>query len=133
VIIKIWYKTPETVEVYNNNNLVKSYRPDENINLITKTGICGANVWDWKTQTLEFVINNDPKCIVTLKKTSSVRVSIRLDVKVENFYNNEGGADMLDKIAAYLGIDTSRLRIVSIRKEGAGTELDFSIADRTAT
>ena len=124
---------PETVEVYNNDQLVKSFRLEEKIDLATKTNVCGANIWDWKTQTLEFVVTNDPKCIVTLRRTNSVRVSVRLDVKVENFYNNEAGADMLDKIAAYLGIDTSRLRIVSIRKEGSGTEFDFTIADRTQT
>lgn len=38
-----------------------------------------------------------------------------MTVKIEDFFNSKGGADMLDKLAAYLYIDTSKIRIANVR------------------
>ena len=60
-----------------------------------------------------------------------------MTVKVEDFFNSKGGADMLDKLAAYLYIDISKIRIANIRnndqeenetgEETYATELEFEI------
>jgi hypothetical protein len=58
-----------------------------------------------------------------------VRVSLRMDVKVEDFYNNNGGADFIDKVSAFLKIDTSRIRIVNVRS--GSTILDFVVVEKS--
>lgn len=65
--------------------------------------------------TLEVVVTGDPNCVLYLKKTDSVKISARMTVKIEDFFNSKGGADMLDKLAAYLYIDTSKIRIANVR------------------
>lgn len=33
-------------------NVIESYLPTDNIDLTTKSNICGANVYDWTTRTV---------------------------------------------------------------------------------
>jgi hypothetical protein len=129
VVIKIKFMNPETTEVLKGSSVVKPFRLDENIDLMTKSKICGANIHDYIQQTLEFVVTGEDDCILYLRRVSSVKVSMRMDVKVEDFFNNNGGADFLDKITAYLNIDTSRIRIVNVRS--GSTILDFLVVEKT--
>jgi hypothetical protein len=40
---------------------------------------------------------------------------MRMESTVEDFYKNTGEALFIDKISAFLGIETSRMRIVNVR------------------
>jgi len=56
---------------------------------------------------------------------NSVKVAMRLETTVEDFYANNMAASFVDKMAAFLGISMDRIRIVNVR---AGSAIvDFSV------
>ena len=120
-IFKIKYTTPNSIQVKVGKKIIKPFPVSSNVNLLKKTTICGANIFNSEKQTIEFVISNI-NCIPHLIVTDSVRVSLRLETTVDNFYKNNGVATFIDKIAAFLGIETSRIKIVDVRKGSAIVE-----------
>ena len=86
---------------------------------------CGAHAYFSSNYTLIFLVNNKPDCLVKVIKTDSVRVEMRLDLPVKEFYSNIGTSLFRDRLAGILKIPTHRLRIVGIR-EGS-TIVDFNI------
>lgn len=57
--------------------------------------------------------------------TNSVKVSLRLDTTVDDFYKNDMASSFIDKMTAFLGISMDRIRIVGVR---AGSVIvDFTI------
>ena len=86
---------------------------------------CGAHAYFSSNYTLIFLVNNKPDCLVKVIKTDSVRVEMRLDLPVKEFYSNIGTSLFRDRLADILKIPTHRLRIVGIRK--GSTIVDFNI------
>ena len=117
-IVKIYYERPNRVEVWNlmNGTFVKPYRVDQNVDLSTKINECGANIYDPDQRTIQFVITNNQDCKLKVRTVNSVKVSLRMDSTIEDFYSNDGEALFVDKIAAFLNIDASRIRIVNVLK-----------------
>ena len=50
---------------------------------------------------------------------------MRFNVTVDEFYSNEGIASFIDKMATFLNIDPSRIRVVNIKK--GSTIVDFFV------
>lgn len=60
-------------------------------------------------------MNNQDNCQVQVRVTSSIKISMRLDIQVSDFYKNTGTTNFIDNIAAFLNIDPGRIRIVGVR------------------
>jgi len=43
-------------------------------------------------------------------------LSARLDIPIDDFYSNSGVTSFLTNICAFLGIDTSQIKIVGVKK-----------------
>lgn len=46
---------------------------------------------------------------------SAVKITMRFETTVENFFKNDGDADFVDKISVFLGIKFEDIRIVNAR------------------
>ena len=129
LIVSIKYERPNTVEVWNmvSQQLIKSNRVDQNIDLTQKNMSCGANIYDSNNRTITFVITNEENCILKVRTINSVKVSLHMDTTVEDFYKNNGESDFIGKISSFLGLDISRVRIVQIRS--GSVIVDFMVVE----
>jgi len=90
----------------NDGTVVDSLLPTDNIDLITKKTECGANIYNYKTRTVEFVTTGDADCIVRLKVLDTVRIHVKVTITTAQFFSNEK-ISFLTTIATFLGIDYS--------------------------
>ena len=134
VIIKIKYERPNRIEVWNliNSSFVKPYRVDQNIDMNSKINECGANIYNPDQSTIEFVLLNREDCKLKVRTINSVKVSVRMDSTIEDFYSNDGEALFVDKIASFLNIDPSRIRIVNVLKGSVIVNFDI-VEDKNLT
>lgn len=129
VVITIKYERPNRIEVWNLNNqtFMKPFRADQGVDLSSRNMECGANIYDADRRTIQFVLTNHESCKLRVRTVNSVKVSIRMDSTIEDFYSNDGEALFIDKIAAFLHIDPSRIRIVNVLK--GSVIVDFEVVE----
>lgn len=130
VIVKMKYEVPNSIQVLVDGKIISPYVLSDNVDLFSKTSICGANIFNPDNRTIEFVVNRSPKCIVRVRYIDAVKVNMRLTTTLEEFYQNNGVASFIDKMTAFLGIEMSRLKIVNIRR--GSVIVDFFIDSAAA-
>ena len=97
------------------------------INTNAANKVCGTNIYNVETQSIEFILTSDPSCVVTIGQSSVVSFSMRLSISVSDFYDEYGLADFVTMMTAFLGLEYSQLRIASVQ-EGS-TILNFHILE----
>lgn len=114
VIFNSIYQVPMNIEVsVVNEGIIDSFLLTDNIDLTTKTDICGANIYDWNTRSVQFVVNGSPNCIVRAVVLDTVRIHIKVNIKVSEFFANNNKISFISKVASFLGIkDYSRIKVV---------------------
>jgi hypothetical protein len=95
--------------------------------LSASTGVCGANYYDFTKNIINFVVNGKDNCKVRLTLSSFVQLTIRFQVDMTSFFSNNGPANVLSKIVAFLNIDPAQIKIVSINP--GSTILGITIVD----
>lgn len=122
VMARIYFSVPMTVIVRastttgGNDVVVPGFQQINGTyqSLTASTGKCGANYYDFEKNIINFVVNGKDNCKVRLTLSSFVQLTVRFQVEMTNFYSNNGPANVLSKIAAFLGIDSAQIKIVSI-------------------
>ena len=124
IIVAIRYMDPIAVNVYIDNILVPGIKWSKGkISECTFIDPHGTNRWFHEQNTIQFVLRN--QLAVQIKKISSVRINLELDINIADFFNNNGDIAFLDKFAAMLNIASYRIRIVNVKK--GSTILDIYI------
>ena len=125
-IFRIYYPRPNSVQVLVKNstgrNIVVSpfvVRGGVPESLLNHVGTCGANNYHYENATIEFVVNGKNNCQVRLRLSSFVQLSTRISININDFFTNDGPTTFITNIAAFLNIDTGRLKIVSVEPVGA--------------
>ena len=116
VIVKTRYETPLMVTVTNaagnvNPNILKL---GQSVDLVPKKQLCGANNYYSDTRTIEFILNGDSNCVVTLQTQNSIYVTIRYQTTVDQFFSSNGPATFIDKLAAVVGVAPADVRVVNV-------------------
>ena len=83
-------------------------------NLSEHNQTCGANNYHYEKGIVEFVVNGKDSCQVRVRLSSFIQLSARIDMDINDFYNNNGATTFITNICVFLGIDTGRLKIVGI-------------------
>ena len=96
------------------NTFIAPFTVDQNMDLTTMVNKCGANIYDFQNSTITFVLKSQPKCILKVRTIDSVRLNLKLNVTVEDFYSNDAQTTFIDKISTFLGIDMSNIRIAVV-------------------
>lgn len=64
---------------------------------------------------MHFVLTGDKNCQVRVSLTNSIQLNARINMDINDFFNNDGQTKFIDRMCAVLGItDTSRLKIVGV-------------------
>lgn len=114
VVYVVTYTVPMNIEIsIDGGDIVPADLVSNNVDLSKKANICGANVYDWQTRTIQFLINGSANCLVHATVLDTVRIHVKVVLKVEDFFKNDNNISFLSKIASFLNInDYSRIKIV---------------------
>ena len=121
-VFKIKFSSPQTIIVFDKTgNEIKSreWKEDDILNIYDETLKCGDSRWTSVENTLDFYLTNDENCILTFKTVNSIRISLRLNMSVEDFYSKGSSNQLIYNIAAVLGIPPELIRITGILKGSA--------------
>lgn len=91
--------------------------------VISKTKGCGENRFVGIENYLEFWI--EPGCNLKIYPKDSIQAKVRMDWSMAEFFADGGTTRFVDRLASSLGIDTFRIKVVSIY-EGS-VVVDFAI------
>ena len=130
VIIRIYYPVPNVVIVKvknttGSNILVPGFQKINGVyaDLTKYTGVCGANFYDFDKNVINFVVNGKNNCQVRLILSSYVQLTVRFLVEMATFYSNNGATSMLTNIIAFLKLDPSQIKVVSINSASSSFKL----------
>ncbi len=80
--------------------------------LTKRTTICGANNYYSDTNTIEFVITGNAKCLVRVRQVNNIMLNMHLNLDYDSFLSNDKFGSFANKIAAFLDIDPNRIKVV---------------------
>ena len=66
-----------------NDKVINSFLVNDNVDLTKKTNVCGANIYDYKTRTIQFAFNGSPDCLVRTRILDTVRINIKVSIPTE--------------------------------------------------
>lgn len=115
-IVKLYYPFPNSIEVSVNGAVVKpiSLLANNGENPVDTT-ICGSNKFFYKNYTIHFVITGDLNCLVRVRLTSAVQLSLHFSMNINDFFSSNGPTRLVDRMCAILGIvDQSTVKIVGV-------------------
>jgi len=82
-----------------------------NIN-VTK---CGDNIFFFSNKTIQFVITEDPDCVVTISLSDSIQLTTHFAMNASDFFSNTVMSSFLSNLCALLNIqDQSRVKVVGV-------------------
>jgi len=120
----------ETVTVQYAYQTIQSVRiTDADGNLITQTVIapsatgvstlaslttCGANTHETTSMQVTIRLTGESDCVLYASLANSIKISVRYDISVTDFYSQSGTTAFIDRIAAVLGINPASIRVVQV-------------------
>lgn len=116
---QVYFPVPNSVRVTAKSRVVRTFRTDEQVDLHTKKDVCGAHTYFYENHTIHFVVSGEYDCEVKLELINSIQVTTRFSTTVAEFLNDNGASRFIDRICAFLGISTDRLKIVEVREGSA--------------
>ncbi len=79
------------------------------------TTSCGSNKFFYKNYTGHFVVTGDKNCLVRVRLTNAVQLTMLFAIPINSFFSSNGPTRLVDNMCAILGItDQSRVKIVGI-------------------
>lgn len=95
----------------------------------TTTAVCGTNRFVGVENYLEFYL--EPGCIAVIAPRDAILSSVRLQWTAAEFFDGDGVTTFCQRMASVLGIDASRVKVVSVY-EGS-LNVDFQVLSNPAT
>lgn len=116
IIVKLYYPFPNSIEVSVAGTVVKPISLlANNAENPLDTTICGSNKFFYKNYTVHFVITGDLNCLVRVRLTSAVQLSLHFSMNINDFFSSSGPTRLVDRMCAILGIvDQSTVKIVGV-------------------
>lgn len=115
IIVAMKYQDPTTVQIYVDDVLIEPIKFENGVAAeCTLSDPHGTNRWFYEENTIQFVMRNEKP--IKVKKTSSVKINMELDMTIDDFFANDGATSFLDRFAAALNIPPWRIRIVNVKK-----------------
>ena len=128
ITVQYGYQTPQSVKIVNKDgtNIPQKYKKSANDPAtVGSSDTCGTNTYDLETRKITLKLSGDESCQLVVSLVNSIQASIRYAVTIEEFFNQDGPAAFIDKVAAVLNINPASIRIVSIKS--GSTIIDYSI------
>jgi hypothetical protein len=74
---------------------------------------CGFNVYDDEQQTITFVMKGKG-CRIKLEQVETLKLMCKIDMSFDEFFRTDGHITFVNKMAAFLNIEPTRIKIVKI-------------------
>lgn len=116
IVVKLYYPFPNSIEVSVNGVVKKPISLlDNNGENPIDTTICGSNKFFYKNYTIHFVVTGDLNCLVRVRLTAAVQLTLRFAININDFFSTNGPTRLVDRMCAILGIvDQSTVKIVGV-------------------
>ena len=76
---------------------------------------CGDNIFFFSNKTIQFVITEDPNCVVTISLSDSIQLTTHFAMNASDFFSNTVMSSFLSNLCALLNIqDQSRVKVVGV-------------------
>lgn len=128
IIIYLRFDDPASIELQVNGTKKNPNLPSAKVDLESQTTVCGSHNYNEDTRELEFVLTQE--CVVYYKKLTTLKVTMHLTVNIADFYKNDGLTTFVDKMCAFLGIPTNKLRIANVRS--GSVYIDFHVVSESS-
>ena len=93
--------------------------------------ICGRHIFVYEDTRIYFILTGDSKCVVHIKQIDSIRLTLKIDMPIQDFYDNDGQMTFIDKMTTFLGIPHNKLKIVSIVQGSVIIDYEVILDDET--
>jgi hypothetical protein len=114
VVVKLYYPFPNSIEV-SVGGVVSRPISLLSSSVALNTNQCGSNIFYYKNYTIHFVVTGDINCLVRVRLTSSVQLTLRFSMNINDFFSTGGPTRLVDRMCAILRIDDqSRVKIVGV-------------------
>lgn len=129
VVVKLYYPFPNSIEV-SVGGVISTPISLLDSPVVLNTSQCGSNIFYYKNYTIHFVVTGDINCLVRVRLTSSVQLTLRFSMNINDFFSTSGPTRLVDRMCAILNInDQSRVKIVGIYN--GSTSVDVIITNPT--
>jgi hypothetical protein len=131
IVVKMHYPFPNSIEVSVNGAISRPISLlDNNGQAALNTRQCGSNIFFYRNYTIHFVLTGDAACLVRVRLTSSVQLTLRFSMNINDFFSSGGPTRLVDRMCAILRIDDqSRVKIVGVYN--GSTQVDVIITANT--
>lgn len=121
--IKLHYPRPNSIRLTDINNQVLDPILLTDVNN-TASGVmsdlditkCGSYYYFYTNYTVEFVVTEDPACLVQVELTETIQLTTHFSMPIDQFFNNSNSVtNFINNLCALLNIvDTSRVKVVGV-------------------
>jgi len=138
-VIEVDYIQPNSLRVSVNDDIVSpiivSSKDIMNYTseLMSKGPLCGRHIFLYETTKIYFILTGEEDCIVHVKQIEAVRLSLKIEMPIQDFYDNDGQMTFIDKMTTFLGIPHNKLKIVSIIQGSVIIDYEIILDDETKT
>ena len=135
IIVKLYYPFPNSIEVSVNGQVQKPISLlDNNGEGALDTTKCGSNKFFYKNYTIHFVVTNSKECLIRVRLTNAIQLTLRFAVDVNSFFSTNGPTRLVDRICAIFNInDQSRVKIVGVYTGSTAVSVIISTANNGST
>lgn len=135
IIVKLYYPLPNSIEVSVNGQVQKPISLiDNNGEGPLDTTKCGSNKFFYKNYTIHFVVTNSKDCLIRVRLTNAIQLTLRFAVDVNSFFSTNGPTRLVDRICAIFNItDQSRVKIVGVYTGSTAVSMIISTANNGST
>lgn len=116
IVVKLHYPRPNSIRIMTGGNVIKPISLlDNNGENPVDTTVCGSNKYFYFNNTIEFVITGAMGCMVRVSLTTSLQLTARFSMDINDFFTADGETKFVDRLCALLGIaDRSRVKVVGV-------------------
>ena len=116
IVVMLTYPLPNSIRIMNGANVIAPISLlDNNSEPPLDTTLCGSNKYFFKNSTIHYVVTGQLGCRVRVTLTTSLQLTARFSMSVDDFFTANGKTNFIDRLCALLGItDTSRVKVVGV-------------------
>lgn len=129
MMIRIAYPSAESRQIIKDGKRVDMNQWDENIRQYgeIQRRFCGENRYIGVKNILEFYITTG--CTLHIAPRDAIQTMVRMEWTMNEFFNNGGTTQFVDRVAGSLGIHASTIKIVSVYEGSVVLNYDITVDD----
>jgi len=118
-MVKIYYPLPNSIEVSVGGvpfqPIIMTNTDGSGLRRQINTSVCGDNIFYFSNRTIQFVVTEDPNCVVTITLSDSIQLTTHFAMNASDFFSDTVMSGFISNLCALLNIqDQSRVKVVGV-------------------